>query len=169
MTEDNHTYLWNRRHQIKVRALTNRLYQQERQRIFEWREGAIKALSIFASSVAFANLSSPEVIKACVAVVSAGSIAALVFGFGNKARDGAKRSTEWALLERDIEAAGERDFTEDQLSLWSARANEIEAGEPAANKCLLERCYIRACESLGATPQGKSPWLHKAIPPILIP
>lgn len=169
MPQEEHDYLWKRRHHIKLRALTNRFYQQERQRIFEFREGAIKAASIIASSVAFANLSSPEIIRYCAAVVAAGSICSLVFGFGAKARDGARRSSEWVLLERDIEAAGERGFTEEQLNLWSARTNEIEAGEPAANQCLLERCYLRACEALGATPEGKSKWHHRFVLPFLIP
>ena len=168
MTDEEYQYLWRRRNEIKVRTLTNRLYQQERQRIFELREGAVKAASIFASTVAFANLTHPEIIKWCAAVVSVGSIAALVFGFGNKARDSAKRSTEWTHLERDIDAAGQRDFTEAQLSQWESQANEIEAGEPAPHPGLLECCYQRACTSLGATPSGKAPW-HYRLPPILIP
>lgn len=170
MDKSDFDYLWGRRSDIQLRALTNRLYQQERQRIFELREGFIKAASIFASSVAFAKVTDVAVVQWCAALIAAGSICALVFGFGNKARDAAKRSTEWAQLERDIEAAGQRTFTEDQLAQWAAKANEIEAGEPAANRILLERCYLRACESLGATPEPKGlPWWIQYGWPILIP
>lgn len=168
MTEEEHLYLWGRRSEIKVRTLTNRLYQQERQRIFEFREGAIKAASIFASTVAFSNLTDPVIIKWCAAVIAGGSILSLVFGFGNKARDSAKRGTEWTHLERDIDVVGQRDFTEEQLAQWEAAANEIEAGEPAPHPGLLEVCYQRACTSLGAIPSGKAPW-HYCLPPILIP
>ena len=167
--EEEHAYLWKRRNDVKLRALTNRLYQQERQRIFEFREGVIKAASILASTVAFANLTNPEIIKYCAVAIAAGSICSLVFGFGSKARDSAKRSPEWAYLERDIEAAGERDFAEAQLSAWSARSNEIEAGEPAANRYLLELCYQRACEALGATPGGKPEWWERCLPPLFRP
>ena len=34
MNEESNDYLWQRRHDIKVRALMNRMYYQERQRIF---------------------------------------------------------------------------------------------------------------------------------------
>jgi hypothetical protein len=75
MTDENFDYLWQRRYDVKVCALMNRIYYQERQRIFEW----------------------------CAAFITASSTASLVFGYGNKARDSVKRSAEWAKLERDIE------------------------------------------------------------------
>jgi hypothetical protein len=79
-----------------------------------------------------------------------------VFGWGSKARDAAKRSAEWARLERDIEAAGERSFTEAQLADWVAKCNDLEAGEPAFHPGLWERCYLRACENLGHKPSDPS-------------
>ena len=39
-------YLWNRRQALKVRALSNRLYQLERQRVMELREGLVKVASL---------------------------------------------------------------------------------------------------------------------------
>ncbi|AQV94781.1 hypothetical protein BJN34_12910 [Cupriavidus necator] len=169
MTDAEYTYLWGRRYDLKVRALMNRMYYQERQRIFEWREGAIKAASIVAGSFAFANVASPEIIKSCAATIAVLTTASLVFGFGNKARDSAKRTTEWIQLERDINAAGERDFTESQLDQWSARANEIESGEPAAHRLLLERCNERAVEALGGKLDRKLNALQRALPIFRIP
>lgn len=168
MSNDNHDYLWKRRYEIKVRALMNRLYYQERQRLFEWREGAIKAASILAGSIAFAHIADPVVIQWCAAIITGASTLSLVFGYGNKARDSVQRSAEWAQLERDIELAGERDFTEAQINQWTARANDIEAGEPAAHRVMLEQCYQRAVETLGGKSEAKTGfWWH--LPPILVP
>lgn len=148
----NEKYLWDRRCDVRLRALMNRIYYQERQRIFELRDGAVKVVAILAGSIAFAKVANAEVIQYCAATITITSAGSLVFGFGNKARDSAKRSAEWALLERDIEIAGERDFSEDQLNQWAARCNEIEASEPAAHPGLLERCYQRACAAIGSAP-----------------
>jgi hypothetical protein len=146
------------------------MYYQERQSIFEFRDGASKAISLVSGSIAFANVANPNVVRYAAALVTMAGIASLVFGFGSKARESAKRSAEWALLERDIESAGERDFTEQQLSDWSARCNEIEAGEPAPHLGLLERCYLRACAALGSTPSPStlSTW-QRIRPAIFIP
>ena len=104
MNDDNHNDLWERRYEIKERALLNRMYQQERRRFYEGREGFIKAVSILAGSIAFANVADPAIIKWCAAFITGFSTASLVFGFGEKARDSVKRSAEWTQLERDIEA-----------------------------------------------------------------
>jgi hypothetical protein len=148
----------------------NRMYYQERQRIFEFREGVGKAVSLIAGSVAFANVTDTEIVRFASAFVAIAGASSLVFGFGSKARDSAKRSAEWAQLERDIESAGERDFVESQLNEWAARCNEIEAGEPAPHPGLLERCYLRACAALGSTPSpSKLSWWQRVRPALLIP
>jgi len=170
MGDENHDYLWQRRYDVKVRALMNRMYYQERQRIFEWREGFIKAASILAGSIAIANVANPEIMKWCAAFITAASTVSLVFGFGNKARDSVKRGAEWAMLDRDIELAGERDFTEEQINQWFARANEIEAGEPAAHRILLELCHERAVEALGGKlDEIKLRCYERYLPLIMIP
>lgn len=153
-----HQYLWGKRSEIRLRCYANRLYQQERQRIFELREGLVKVSSLVAGSVALARVAEPVFVNWSVAIIFLGTSAALVFGWGGKARDAAKRSTEWARLERDIEAAGERSFTEAQLAEWAGRCNDIEAGEPSLHPGLWERCYLRACQSLGHTAPPGSVW-----------
>jgi hypothetical protein len=150
-------YLWNKRCDLQLRALMNRMYYQERQRIFEWREGIVKIISILAGSVAFSKIADPLVVQWCAAAITASSAASLVFGFGAKARDSAKRNAEWALLEKQIEERGERTFEESDVSKWAARCNEIEAGEPAPHPALMEECYQRACLALGAIPKGEAP------------
>lgn len=151
-------YLHRVRHDLKMRVLMNRLYQQERARRMELREGGVKAASLIAGSVAVAAVTTPDIVRACAAVIFAGTAASLVFGWGNKARDAGRRAAEWIALDRDIAAAGERHFTEVQLNAWMARCNEIEAGEPAANEVLLECCYRKAAEALGVKPaEGGAP------------
>lgn len=162
-------YLWQQHHAVRTRVRSNRLYQQDRQRILEFRDSAIKALSILGGSVAFANVAAPEVVKACAIVITAGSTASLVFGFGAKARDAARRCSDWALLERDIEAVGERDYTEAKINEWKARCNDIEAGEPAPNTRLFERCHARALESLGATQDYTLSWADRNLPVLNLP
>jgi len=105
-------YLWNRRVDIRLRVLTNRMYYQERQRIFDLREGMVKVVSILAGSATIAKIADPEIVQWCAVVITASSAASLVFGFGAKSRDSGKRSADWALIERDIEARGERSFDE---------------------------------------------------------
>lgn len=161
-------YLWGRRCEIRLRVYSNRLYQQERQRIFEFREGLVKVASLAAGSVAIAKVAHPEQVQYSVAAIFIGTAASLVFGWGNKARDAAKRSTEWARLEQEIESAGERNFTESQLSEWAAKCSEIEHGEPAAHPGLWERTYLQACKSLGHEPEKPSSRLTRWRPAIIV-
>ena len=165
-------YLWRLRQDLLVQALTNRRYQLERQRVMEFREGAVKVCSLAAGSVAVARVANAEVIYAAVALIFVGTSSSLVFGWGNKARDAGKRAAEWLALEGAIAAAGERDFTESQISGWKAEAASIETGEPAPNTALLEWCYREACMTLCRTPEGEGTvarwrmWLPHVLRPI---
>jgi hypothetical protein len=163
LDQDQWLYLWDRRASIRVRALMSRFYYQERQRIFETREGVVRAISILGGSLAFTKLFGADakwlnldVQQWCAAIITATGAGSLVFGFGTKARDSAKRSAEWAMLERDIEMTGERDFTEADINKWAGRCNEIEASAPSLHPVLQEKCYLRACASLGNKPIGES-------------
>lgn len=171
MSDNEFAYLWNHRSAIQLRALTNRIYYQERQRIFETREGVIEVIAILGGSLAFSNIADPALVQWSAAIITVSTAASLVFGFAAKARDSAKRHSEWTLLQRDIELAGQRDFTESDLAKWAARCNEIEAGEPAAHPGLMERCYQRACIALGQAPETASPlsFWQRYCPPIVIP
>lgn len=146
-------FLWGRRQDLLVKALTNRRYQLERQRIMEWREGAVKVASLVAGSAAIARLAD-SVLPYLAGALILPTAAALVFGWGAKARDAAKRAAEWVALETEIHAAGERDFTEAQLNAWQSHATRIESGEPAQNRAMLEWCYRRACEDLDRRPKA---------------
>lgn len=167
--EDYLQNLWHRRQALKLRALSNRLYQQDRGRLLEWREGMVKVASLLAGSVALSRVLDPAVVNACIAVIFAGTSASLVFGWSGKARDASRRAADWTALERDIEAAGERQFTEQQLDGWTAGAAQLEAGEASPSRTLYERAYSRACESLGLTPVRAATWWELHRPVILVP
>lgn len=166
-TDPNADYLWQRRHDIKMRVVTNRLYQLRRSGLFDLREGIVKALSLVAGSVALSRTVPESAVHWCLVVICIGTSASLVFGWGQKSRDAARRATEWATLEQQIEAVGERGFTEEQLNTWAARANEIETTEPSPNHRLLEQCHDRACMVLGGTTPENKRW-GKNLPPLII-
>lgn len=176
MSPEDFNYYWEHRNSVMVRTLTNRIYQQERQRKMEFREAAIKVVSLVSGSAAFATLPSiasttlgPHIPAVAGAIVVLATTCSMVFGFAAKARDAAKRATEWAMLDRDIHAVGPQDFTAQQVNSWAARCSEIEAGEPAPNLLLFQRSYERACEAIGSTPSKVSGKLSRFMPVILIP
>ena len=135
----------------------------------EFREGLVKVASLIAGSVALARVLDPLVITWCIAVIFAGTAGSLVFGWGAKARDAAKRASEWVALDKDIEAAGERHFTEQQLNEWTARCNEVESSEPAANSLLLDECHRRACNALGSDAESDNRRFRAWLRPVMIP
>jgi hypothetical protein len=135
-----------------VRVYANRMYQQDRWRILERRENAVKAASVILGTAAFAEVkgflgNTSEVIAVLILSFVAVNVVALVFQWGNKARDASKRSSEWTLLERDIQEVGEESATTKDINAWRARCAEIEAGEPSINEHLKWRALQRACEA----------------------
>lgn len=166
-TDIEHEYLHQRRFDVRLHVRMNRLYQQQRQSAMEAREGAVKVASLLAGSVALARVADPWAVQIAAAVIFAGTAASLVFGWGNKARDAARRSSDWTSLERDINAAGERTFTEDQLDEWAARCVEIEAAEPTQNARMLDAAYLKAAEGLGVEPPASS--YRRWVPAMLVP
>jgi hypothetical protein len=167
MDQTEWSYLHQRRFDLRLRARMNRLYQQRRQAVMELREGAVKVASLIAGSVALANVANPVTVQIAAAVIFAGTAAALVFGWGSKARDAARRHGDWTAIEREIDAAGERRFSEADLDRWASRCNEVEASEPAPNRFMIERAYRTACTSLGATPTAGGPWPW--VPGLVVP
>lgn len=167
MTDAEWEYLHQRRFDVRLRAATNRIYQQRRAALMDMRERLVKASSLIAGSAAFVSVTHPDVIRIGALVIFAGSALSLVFGWGMKARDAADRASKWATLEGEIEAKGARGFAESDIDRWAASCSETERGEPAANRRLFERAYRQACQSLGAspTPGGPQAWL----PVIFVP
>lgn len=141
--------------QIHVRAYANRLYQQDRWRILERRENVVKAASVVLGTAAFADIKgffgqNSELLAVLLLLFVVVNAVALVFQWGAKSRDAAKRSAEWTLLVREMEKAGAAECGPEHLNLWRSRCAEIESGEPSANEYLKWRAIDRACETLDA-------------------
>jgi len=161
-------YLWKRHHDLRVRVLSNLLYQQKRQTVMQWRDQASKLGTLFGATAIFAQWSSAshhvQMLGAAIGVLS---LVSLTFAFSAKAQDAARRAAHWGDLNREIEKVGERAFDEAMLNQWFARAGEIEHGEPAQNGGLFQKCYERACLLLGGEPRHKEGSL--IVPPVFRP
>jgi len=161
-------YLWKRHHQLRVRVLSNLLYQQERQSVMQWRDQTAKFGTLLGGTAIFAHWSvASQHVQMLGAAVGVLSLISLTFSFAAKAQDAARRAAHWGDLNREIERAGERVFDEAMLNQWFARADEIEHGEPAQNKGLFQTCYERACMLLGGEPQQREGSM--IMPPLLRP
>lgn len=159
-------YLCGRRHELLFKVQMNRRYQLGRQAAMEFREGLVKVCSLIAGSVAFAKVSNPDVVQVMAAIIFCGTAASMVWGWGNKSRDASRRASQWIGLLRDIQAAGERTFTEAQLDAWAAEANEIEMSEPPPNRRLLEQAHHDTEKQFQEKPDGHRKPLA---PAVLIP
>lgn len=148
-------YLHGRYFDLRHRVISNRLYQQERQSRLESREGVVKVFSLASGTAALAKIADPMVVSVAASIIFIGTAASLVFSWGNKARDAAKRSTEWAALEKDIDHVGARNFTEQQVNEWLSSCSSIENGEPAPNRALFNICSERATRILRGTFNSK--------------
>jgi len=128
---------------MRVRVHTNISYQQHRWRILERRENVIKVISLVSASAAFYDLknqaaaSTHLTVGVALAVIVATNSWSLVFQWGAKARDAAKRVAAWSQLESEIVRVGLVGFDEQTLAAWEAKAAELEKDEPAANKYLV--------------------------------
>lgn len=160
------SYLCDRRHQLIFKVQMNRKYQLLRQAAMDLREGLVKVLSLAAGSVAFAKVTDPAIVQWAAAFIFFGTAASMVFGWGAKARDASRRASQWISLLRDIQAAGERTFTEAQLDGWAAEANELESTEPPANERLLKQAFLATEQLYKDRPADLS---RPIGPPVVVP
>jgi|GEM_PF-2511107 len=146
-------YLWERRFELQHRVLANLLYQQQRRHILDGRDKLAKLAALLASSIIFAQLAPlVDYFSVFAAIACAGGLAALVFGFAERAQDATNRQAQWAELNQQIESLHWREVNTDILARWFAKACAIEASEPAPNAAVLETCAARA--TLVLNPQG---------------
>ena len=139
MTEDAN-YLWTKRYEALYRAELSSLYHRKRERFFENFDRIAKVIAIIGGSVAFANVGGPELVRWSAAVITLTSTVALVFGLGERARRHAELASEFARVQSDIVAHGERDFSEEDIRRWDERTRLLEAKEPATLGALAQLC-----------------------------
>lgn len=159
---------------ILVMISTNMVYQQTRRRILERRENVVKVVSLVLATGVFldfktliGNLATsifPSIASAIPPTASncTSSIAGnfwvtsfllvivlanswgLVFQWGAKSRDAAKRYDDWAKLDVKIQQVGLIAYTEEQYAEWNSEASALETGEAQPNRHLVARAEDEA-------------------------
>jgi hypothetical protein len=82
--------------------------------------------------------------------------------FADRSRKHAELASSFKKLEREIVAAGERDFVKWDLNQWEAELREIEVGEPPDLSAL-----VRICQNEQALARGdlkhvyRIPWYQR--------
>ncbi len=140
MNDEEHKYLWGKRHQILQRVELSVLYHQKRERFFEAWDKLTKAIAVIGGSAALANIAGEIGIKVAAGFIAITSTAALVFGFSDRSKRHAELARNFRQLEAEIIARGERDFIEDDLKAWDAKERMIETTEPPALSALVILC-----------------------------
>ena len=147
--EANESRLWNLRHDVLYRAELSSLYHQKRERFFELLDKSTKAVSVFGGSAALVNASAPLVIVYLAAIITFFSVAALVFGFSEKARRHSELKRRYRILIAEIMACGEDDFDDQNIRVWNEKLFMIEAEEPPTLSMLVRACQNEMAQAVG--------------------
>ena len=142
-------WLWDKREGILTRAELSTLYHRKLERVLSRTDRLIKLLSLIGGSAAIARVATTDVIVAIGLTIAIANGLGLVMAFADRSRKHAELASSFKLLEREIVAAGERDFTERDLNQWEASLREIEAGEPPDLSAL-----VRICQNEQALARG---------------
>ena len=130
-------YLWKRRHDALYTVRMNRMYYRKREKFFEVCDRSIKAFSIIASSAALYRATNADSMSAILLGVVALNAVSLVFGLAERALRSSKLATDYAAIEASIASAGERAFTEADVTKWDADMSALGAHDPAGLRTLL--------------------------------
>lgn len=148
-TAENQDYLWDRRHAVLYQVQLSVLYHRKRERFLAFWDRAVSAVAIIGGSAALADLGGAAVVKVAAAAVAVTATGGLVFALAERARRHAELAGRFLALEGRIRRAGERTFTEDQLSDWSAEVCDLEASEPPALGALVVACQNELAQASG--------------------
>lgn len=148
MTSD-HDYLWSKRHEVLYGAEFSALYHRSREAFFD-TSGRLANATAFTSAVAaLANPSDPVWVQLSAVFTIIALAASLVVGLTDRARRHAGLATNYIMLEADIMARGERDFSEADIARWGAQLRQVEADEPATLYALATLCQNRLALAQG--------------------
>lgn len=148
--DENGDYLWGARHALIYRIELSTLYHHKRERFFEMLDKGGKAVSVLGGSAALANLASRPTLLAIGVAITATSTLSLVAGLSDRSKRHAELARNFRNLEAEVIAAGERDFTEAQLSSWAAKERSLEASEPPALSVLIVVCQNELAAAAGS-------------------
>lgn len=150
-------YLWERRHKILYKAELSTLYHQKRERFFDIADKMAKAISVIGGSVSFGQvIANQSILKWILAAITISSAFSLVMSFSDKSRRHSELARNFKMLQSTILAVGERDFTEEQLTEWYAKAVSLEASEPPSLGSLVILCQNEIARAQGHSELIKS-------------
>lgn len=164
---DKRTHLWNLRFSTLHMVLANRLYHQQCASILERRDRWAKLISLVGSSAVFMTWANKDVALYWALLSFAGSAAALVFRWSEKARSASERAAQYANVQAEMERVGQYDYTEQQINAWKAKILEIT--ESSANATLWDRVCFQASMALGAHDVQPLSWWAMNKPILMIP
>lgn len=137
---DEAEYLWELRHRTLYRAELSKLYHRKREKFFDAADRLGKFVTVVAGAAAVATLVGNEWRAVLAAIASLAGALSLVFGISERARRHSELANQHGMVVAEIIAAGERDFTEDDLKRWGTKLAQIEAGEPRTLAALTRQC-----------------------------
>lgn len=140
MTDADSSYCWEQRHAVLYRVELSALYHQKRERFFEACDKLAKAVAVIGGSAALAKIGGADAMQYIAAAITITSTFSLVFGLSDRARRHADLARNFRVLESEIIAKGERDFTEEDISAWAAKERMLETTEPPALGNLVRIC-----------------------------
>ncbi len=140
MSDPDSDYLWKRRDSVLYKARMSSLYHGKRERFLDLADKLGKAIAVIGSSAALWKIANPAILAWVLVPVAAWSALSLVFSLSDRAKRHAELGRQWRELIASIEARGEREFTERDVSKWTADAANLEAAEPPALAALVTQC-----------------------------
>jgi hypothetical protein len=142
-------WLWEKREKLLLRAELSTVYHRKLERALSRSDRLIKLLSLIGGSAAITRVATTDLIIAIGLMIAIANALGLVMAFADRSRKHAELACSFKKLEREIVAAGERDFTERDVNQWEAELREIEIGEPPELSAL-----IRICQNEQALARG---------------
>lgn len=130
---------WHRRCVLLFTAAVSYTYHRKRQRFFDLLDKLTKALTVLAGASLLGALVKDH-LPAIGAAISALGLLSLVFGYGDRKQAHKEMAESFMLLRAQVEAAGQRGFTEQQLSGWEADLQRLNAKEPPTLYALVTLC-----------------------------
>lgn len=147
--EQEKEYLWGRREGVVYGATLSTMYHRRRERFFSLLDRWDKVLTLVLGASAFVKVFGDDTVTWLGIPFGLLASCSLIFDFAERARQHSQLASAFKGLEADVEAKGERGFTEDDVDAWAARLRRIEADEPATYNIVVRLCQNEIARARG--------------------
>lgn len=130
---------WHRRCVLVFTTAVSYSYHRKRQRFFDLLDKLTKASTVLAGASLLGTMVKDH-LPALGAAISSLGLLSLVFGYGDRKQAHKEMAEAFLSLRAQVEAAGPRGFTEQQLSGWEAELQRLNAKEPPTLYALVTLC-----------------------------